>query len=60
MIIPLFVVSRNVSVDTLFNHLVLASKFSLAPIVHIVKGTYATYELSNETMNIIMVAIEDT
>jgi hypothetical protein len=43
-----------------FNHLVLASKFSLPSTIHIVRGTYATYELSNEAMSIIMVAIEDT
>ncbi len=43
-----------------FNHLVLASKFSLPPTIHIVRGMYATYELSNEAMSIIMVTIEDT
>jgi hypothetical protein len=43
-----------------FSHLVLVSKFSLALTAHIIKGMYATYELSNEAMSIIMVAIEDT
>ncbi len=43
-----------------FSHIFLDSKLFLPPIVHIVRGTYATYELSNEAMNIIMVAIEHT
>jgi hypothetical protein len=43
-----------------FIHLVLGSEFSLPPIVHIVRRTYyATYELFNEAMSIIMVAIKD-
>jgi hypothetical protein len=40
--------------------LFLASKFSLPPTTHIVRGTYATYELSNETISVIMAALEDT
>jgi hypothetical protein len=43
-----------------FNHLILTSKFSLPPTTHIVRGTYATYELSNEAISVIMVAVEDT
>jgi len=34
-----------------FNHLVLAFKFSLPPTTHMVKGAYATYELSNDAIN---------
>jgi hypothetical protein len=30
-----------------FSHLILASKISMPPITHVVKGNYATYELMN-------------
>jgi hypothetical protein len=40
--------------------LFLASKFSLPPTIHIVRGTYATYELSNESISVIMDILEDT
>lgn len=40
--------------------LFLVSKFSLPPTIHIVRGTYATYELSNEAISVIMDVLEDT
>ncbi len=43
-----------------FSHLVLASEFSLPTTIHMVKRTYATYELSNDAISVIMVAIKDT
>ncbi len=43
-----------------FSHLVLAFEFSLPPTTHMVKRTYAAYELSNDAISVIMVAIKDT
>jgi hypothetical protein len=43
-----------------FNQLVLASKFSLPPTTDMAKGAYATYELSNDAISVIMAAVEDT
>jgi hypothetical protein len=43
-----------------FSNLVLTSKFSLPPTIHMVKGAYATYELSNDAISVIMVVVEDT
>jgi hypothetical protein len=40
--------------------LFLASNFSLPPTTHIVRGTYATYELFNEAISVIMATLEDT
>jgi hypothetical protein len=37
-----------------FSHLVLASKISLPPTTYMVKGAYATYELSNDAISVIL------
>jgi hypothetical protein len=37
----------------IFSHLILASKFSMPPTSHIVKGKYASYELLLKVMDII-------
>jgi len=41
-----------------FSRLILASKFSLPPTNHMVKGSYATYELKNNVAEIILEALE--
>jgi hypothetical protein len=41
-----------------FSHLVLASKFSLPPTLHSVKGKYVTYELTHEVAYVILDALE--
>ncbi len=41
-----------------FSHLVLVSKFSMPPTHHVVKGSYATYELTNEVINVILGTLE--
>jgi hypothetical protein len=38
--------------------LVLASKFSMPPTSHVVKGNYATYELTDEVIGVILEASE--
>jgi hypothetical protein len=42
----------------ILSHLVLASKFSLPPTVHFVKGSYASYELGAEASIIISNALD--
>jgi hypothetical protein len=37
-----------------FSHLILASKFSMPPITHVVKGNYVTYELTNGVSEVIL------
>jgi hypothetical protein len=41
-----------------FSHLILASKFSMPPACHVVKGNYATYELTNEITKVILEALD--
>jgi hypothetical protein len=41
-----------------FSHFILASKFSLPPTSHMVKGNYATYELKDDVTKIILEALE--
>jgi hypothetical protein len=43
-----------------FSHLTFSFQIFLAPTNHIIRGTYATYELSNEAISVIMVALNDT
>jgi hypothetical protein len=43
----------------MFLHLILASKFSMPPTTHAMKGNYATYEHVNEVADIILGALED-
>jgi hypothetical protein len=38
--------------------MLLASKFTIPPIVHIVKGNFSTYELKVNVLEIIMGALE--
>jgi hypothetical protein len=42
----------------LFSHLILASKFSMPPTLHVVKGNYATYELTHDVEEVILEALE--
>ncbi len=42
----------------IFSHLTLASKFSMPPTSHILKGKYASYELLPQIMDIISDVIE--
>jgi len=37
-----------------FSHLVIASKFSMAPTAHAVKGCFKSYELKEDVLNIIV------
>jgi hypothetical protein len=41
----------------LFAHLVLASKFSMPPTQHSVKGSHVTYELKHEVLHVISDAL---
>jgi hypothetical protein len=41
-----------------FSHLILASKISLPPTSHMVKGSYATYEPKDDVIEIILDALE--
>jgi hypothetical protein len=41
------------------SHLVIASKFSLPPTVHFVRGNMASYELGAQASNIISNALEE-
>lgn len=43
----------------ILSHLVLASKFSLPPTLHFVRGTYASYELGAEASMIISNALDE-
>jgi hypothetical protein len=44
--------------DYIFSHLILASKFSMPPTSHIMKGKYASYELLLKVMDIILDVIK--
>lgn len=44
----------------IFSHLILASKFSMPPTSHIMKGKYASYELLPQVIDIVANAIETT
>jgi hypothetical protein len=41
-----------------FSHLILASKFSMPPTSHFVKGRYVTYELIAKVVEVIMEALK--
>jgi hypothetical protein len=40
------------------SHLILAPKYYLSPTSHMVKGSYATYELNDDVIEIILEALE--
>jgi hypothetical protein len=42
-----------------FSHLILASKFSMPPTCHVVKGDDATYEFTQVVTEVILEALED-
>jgi hypothetical protein len=42
-----------------FSHLILASKFSMPPTCHAMKGNYATYEFTQVVIEVISEALED-
>jgi len=41
-----------------FSHLILASKFSMPPTLHVVKRNYATYELTHDVEKVILQALD--
>jgi hypothetical protein len=41
-----------------FSHLILASKFFMPPTLHVVKGNYATYELTHDVEKVILKAFD--
>lgn len=43
----------------IYSHLVYASKFAMPPISHNVHTSYPTFELSNESLQLIQKALED-
>jgi hypothetical protein len=42
----------------IFSHLIIISKFIMPPIIHFMKGNYATYELRYDVLSCIIDAIE--
>jgi hypothetical protein len=41
-----------------FSHLILASKKFMLPNLHVVKGNYATYELTHDVEEVILEALD--
>jgi len=41
-----------------FSHLILVSKFNMPPTIHFVKGSYVTYEFTNEVAKVIVEVLD--
>jgi hypothetical protein len=48
-----YILKNDKPIAHVYSHLVLASKFSLPPIAHGIKGSYASYELDGSVIDII-------